>query len=265
MLLEIEREPLRESDTVMRVLDRSAEIETRYGGGFVQSIDGLEGGNENGRPYDWLFFVNGIESDRGGADYSLGDGDRVWWDYRDWGAALRVPAVVGQFPEPFIKGFGGGPRPTVAVVCAGGGSACELVEERLKRAGAELGPDADSVARVIVGPWEEVSRDRDAAPFARGPGLSGVYLKIEQAADGSSGGRFEIVALNPRGEEVSRHAAGYGFIAATRRGERQPVWVVAGLDEQGLVAAARSFNEDDLAGRFALLAGPDGPRSLPVP
>ncbi len=32
-----------ESDTVMRVLERSAEVSTRYGGGFVQSIDGVEG------------------------------------------------------------------------------------------------------------------------------------------------------------------------------------------------------------------------------
>ena len=32
-----------ESDTVMRVLERSARVSTRYGGGFVQSIDGVEG------------------------------------------------------------------------------------------------------------------------------------------------------------------------------------------------------------------------------
>ena len=30
-----------ESDTVMRALERSADISTRYGGGFVQSIEGL--------------------------------------------------------------------------------------------------------------------------------------------------------------------------------------------------------------------------------
>ena len=41
---------LTESDTVMRVLDRSAEITTRYGGGFVQSIDGVEGSHGGGRP-----------------------------------------------------------------------------------------------------------------------------------------------------------------------------------------------------------------------
>ena len=34
---------IRESDTVLRLLDRNAEITTRYGGGFIQSIDGLAG------------------------------------------------------------------------------------------------------------------------------------------------------------------------------------------------------------------------------
>ena len=33
-----------ESETVIRFLDRETDVETRYGGGFVQSIDGVEGG-----------------------------------------------------------------------------------------------------------------------------------------------------------------------------------------------------------------------------
>ena len=65
---------------------------------------------------DWFFYVNGIESPIGAAEYELGDGDRVWWDYRDWTAAMRVPAVVGSWPEPFVHGFDG-ERWTAAVVC----------------------------------------------------------------------------------------------------------------------------------------------------
>ena len=88
----------------MRVLDRNAEIETRYGGGFVQSIDGLAAVEEAGAgPSDWFFYVNGVESEIGAADYPLHGGERIWWDYRDWGAAMRVPAVVGSWPEPFRR------------------------------------------------------------------------------------------------------------------------------------------------------------------
>ena len=51
-----------ESDTVMRFLEKEVEIETRYGGGYVKSIDGLEESNRGGHPYDWFFWVNGVIS-----------------------------------------------------------------------------------------------------------------------------------------------------------------------------------------------------------
>ena len=92
-----------ESETVIRFLDREAEITTRYGGGFVQSIDGTAGGVEGGRSNDWFFFVNGIESPRGSAEVAVRGGDRIWWDYRDWTAAISTPAVVGSWPEPFLQ------------------------------------------------------------------------------------------------------------------------------------------------------------------
>ena len=98
---------INESDTVFRVLDRNADVSTRYGGGFVQSVNGLAGSQSGGRSSDWFFYVNGIESPIGSAQYDLSGGDRVWWDYRDWTAAMRVPAVVGSWPEPFVHGFQG--------------------------------------------------------------------------------------------------------------------------------------------------------------
>ena len=106
-VLERATESINESDTVLRVLDRNADIETRYGGGFVQSIDGLAGGQSGGRRTDWFFYVNGIESPIGSAEYDLSDGDRIWWDHHDWTSAMRVPAVVGSWPEPFLHGFEG--------------------------------------------------------------------------------------------------------------------------------------------------------------
>ena len=99
-----------ESETVIRLLDREADITTRYGGGFVQSIDGLAGAERGGRRYDWFFYVNGIESPVGAADVHVHGGDRIWWDYRDWTDAMRVPAVVGSWPEPFAQASAEGDR-----------------------------------------------------------------------------------------------------------------------------------------------------------
>jgi Domain of unknown function (DUF4430) len=106
---------LREDQTVMRLLRSEFDVETRYGGRFVQAIDGLEGAGPAGTS-DWFFFVNGIESGEGAAEYELSPGDRVQWDHRRWAAAMSVPAIVGAYPEPFLHGIEGERRP-VRVEC----------------------------------------------------------------------------------------------------------------------------------------------------
>ena len=49
-----EADPIPGGETVMRMLQRDFDVETRYGGGFVQQINGIAGGRENGRPVDWF-------------------------------------------------------------------------------------------------------------------------------------------------------------------------------------------------------------------
>ena len=68
--------------SAMEALRRKADVETRYGGRFVQSIDGLEGSSSSQQ--DWFYFVNGYEADLSAADYELHDGDVLWWDRRSW-------------------------------------------------------------------------------------------------------------------------------------------------------------------------------------
>src|SRR5262245_58543369 len=92
--------------TAMQALRTEADVETSYGGRFVQSIEGISG--DLGAHRDWFYFVNGVEADRGAAEYRLRPGDVLWWDYRPWsGDDMRVPVVVGAFPEPFLTGYGG--------------------------------------------------------------------------------------------------------------------------------------------------------------
>ncbi len=91
--------------TAMQALRREAEVDTGYGGRFVESIEGVEGDLSAGR--DWFYFVNGIEADRGAAEYRLHPGDVEWWDFRSWAGRPEEPVVVGAFPEPFVHGYGG--------------------------------------------------------------------------------------------------------------------------------------------------------------
>ncbi len=90
--------------SAIAALDREADVETRYGGRFVQSVNGLAGSLTEHA--DWFYFLNGIEPDQGGAEVKLRPGDVLWWDYRDWSQEAQRPVVVGAFPEPFLHGWG---------------------------------------------------------------------------------------------------------------------------------------------------------------
>ena len=92
--------------TALQALDRAADVETRYGGRFVQAIDGVGGVRDAGE--DWFYFVNGVLADRSAAEYRLRDGDVRWWDFRRWAGSEEATAVVGAFPEPFLRGYAGG-------------------------------------------------------------------------------------------------------------------------------------------------------------
>jgi len=85
--------------TAMQALDRVADVETRYGGRFVQAIGGAQGSLSARR--DWFYFVNGIEGDRSAAEVRLRAGDVEWWDLRSWAnGRMSQPVVVGSWPKP---------------------------------------------------------------------------------------------------------------------------------------------------------------------
>jgi hypothetical protein len=247
-----------ESDTVMRALERNAEIGTRYGGGFVQSIDGLEAHESVDRSLDWFFYVDGVEATVGAADYSLSGGESVWWDYRDWSAAMRVPAVVGSWPQPFLGGYDGRVRP-VAVECLGGGAACATVRGRLEDAGVAVASGLpDGAIRVLVGPWARVRQDPAAAQVESGPQASGVFADF-RSADGG----YALEGLGEDGRPALAFGVDTGLVAATRRYEAPPVWVVTGSSPSGVGAAARLLDAADLRDRYAVAV--EGGEETPLP
>jgi hypothetical protein len=248
-----------ESDTVMRVLERKANISTRYGGGFVQSINGVEADESVERSLDWFFYVNGVESTVGAADYSLHGGEAVWWDYRDWEATMQVPAVVGSFPEPFLDGYESESHPVV-VECRGGGSACGVVEERLTEAGVEVASGSPSGAiRVLVGPWAQVREDPAAAQIEDGPQASGVFAKFRL-----EDGEYHLDGLEENGKVRFYFGAASGLVAATRRHEEPPVWVVTGRTSLGVSTAASHLDAAELRGYYAVAFEGEKDTELPI-
>jgi hypothetical protein len=257
-----------ESDNVIRVLDRETELTTRYGGGFVQSINGLAGGVEDGRSLDWFFYVNGVESPVGAADVPVHDGDRVWWDHHDWTDAMRVPAVVGSWPEPFADGSSEGAPPPARVECATERPTCDAARERLAEEGVEadvvpLAADAGDPdePRMLVGPWSELRREAAAQLLQRGPALSGVFARFARAPQGDG---WRVEALDERGRAVDVLDSPAGLVAALRPGEGQPTWLVVGTDDAGAEAAVEMLAADRLEDRYAVAGDGGDPIALPV-
>lgn len=252
------------ADTVMRVLQRNATVRTRYGGQFVQAIDGVAGGRRGGRPVDWFVYVNGILADEGAGAIDVHGGDRIWWDHHDWGLTPDVRAVVGSYPEPFVHGTGGRRLP-VRVECADPGSPpCEAVAGKLLALKVPIGRSnisrsaADESLRILVGPWRELrGRDAESVAIDRGPRASGVFARFD-----ASGGKLDV--LDARGRTARTLGAGAGLVAATRANERQPVWFVTGTDDAGVASAARALDEGALSDRFALAISDDLPLAVPA-
>jgi hypothetical protein len=249
-----------ESDTVMRFLQATHEVKTRYGGGFVQSVDGMAG--NRARRLDWFFYVNGIESDVGAADFGLSEGDRIQWDLHSWRSTMRIPGIVGAFPEPFRHGYRGKRLP-VRIECAEpDGAACKEATKRLTDAGivasnAELGVSGDqSVARVVVGTWDAIRRLQAASPLGRDPSESGVFARFT--------GSGALQLLDASGRVARTAPPGTGLVAARVPQEQSVVWFVTGIDDAGVARAAAALDEDTLHYAFAVAATPTGPVKLPV-
>jgi hypothetical protein len=251
------------SETVIRFLDREAEITTRYGGRFVQSIDGLAGTESGGRRHDWFFYVNGIESAVGSADVHVRGGDRIWWDYRDWTDAMRVPAVVGSWPEPFAQASAEGDHRPVRVECLAGGSACETAASRLADAGVEAsieraeggGPRGTAALRLLVGRWSEVRDDREVDELRGGPATTGVFATFKGPADGA----YHLIALDPTATPVRDLGPNAGLVAALQSGEEVTTWIVTGSGRSAVRRAASSLDAGALRDRYAVAAPVQAP------
>jgi hypothetical protein len=250
-------------ETVMSLLERNAAVTTRYGGGFVESIDGHSGGSEGGEPADWFYYVNGVQAPKGAAETNVHPGDRVWWDLHDWSQTDEIPAVVGSYPEPFLYGIEGLRQP-VRVECAQPeGAPCLTIRARLRASGVRFalaapGPAGEpDTLRLLVGTWPQLRGDVGSQALERGPRASGVYARV------ASSGRT-IALLDAQGATVRTLTGSAGLIAATRTGEGDPEWVVTGTDSAGVALAADALDEAALHDRFAVALTATG-AVLPLP
>jgi hypothetical protein len=262
--------PLEGHETMMRLVDEYNDVRTSYKGKVVESIDGRRMDSEKGTS-TWASFVNGVETDPYPNEYKLFAGDLVQWDLRDWYITLDVRATVGAFPEFFTRGFEGRRIP-MRVLCEDRGSAaCTHVKRVLRRAGVPLdeasGRPTEPIqtstgklrlaGRVLVGKWEHW-RDRVwPKRIDRGPRFSGVFARFSPDGD-------ELRLLDWNAHFARAERGDVGLVAAMRPTEADFMWLVTGLNDKGVLNAARALDRDRLRDAYTLAVLPDGDEKLPL-
>ena len=221
---------MREGSTAMRLVQKGNDVETRYGGRFVQSIDGLEGRGAGGS-VDWFFFVNGLEADVGAAEYELSPGDVVQWDHRNWRGTPEVQAIVGRLPRAVPE------RDARASAAPYGWSArmpdgaCDTVKRVLRDAGrARHGLHAGRQRHAERDPGGGGSLGEGARPAERLKPLEGPSRRSGVFARFDEDGRLEL--LDQRGRTCARRGTSAGLIAALVPRADELVWVVTGGSER---------------------------------
>ncbi len=225
--------------SVLNALRATSTVETAYGGGFVNAIDGLKSDRAGRR--DWFYFVNGVSPGRGADQQRLGAGDTVWWDYHPWGGLTDGGPVVGSWPEPFVHGYP--TRPDTVTADA-------PLDAALRTAGATVGTQP-SRWRVRVGADPTLRADDPAWRRAMAdPAAAGLTVRIDGA---------RIRTLRADGTTLSDVPGGRAIAAAVLTGATAEdggvLLAVAGLDADAARRAAQRIARDPavLRGRFAVV------------
>jgi len=223
----------------MAALKQVAQVETAYGGGFVKAINGVS--SQRGRD-DWFISVNGIWANVGALDYVLHDGDIEHWDFHYWGFRMSIPASIGDFPEPFLHGYGGEVYPTVIVYENGLEKSARDLEISLKGLGVTdvSTQNVDNLARsdkqhsnlILVCTTDcalvvELNQVWDRMGF---------FVHFENGV---------MVVYNSKGEATAEFKAGSGVIQATQSPWnpdgvgvcKNVVLMVSGTDAAGVKSA----------------------------
>lgn len=253
-----------EGDTVMDLMMEHFEVETAYGRGFVNAIDGLasgytDGGGAGGRAKtDWFYYVDGIMAEVGADQIAAADAGHIAWDYHDWGGEMYVKTRIDAWPERFrdrtvqviaAPAFEQTAEALKASVAAGGGTAVLGGPEGFK-------PEDLETDALLVGTWEDLA----GIPFVRE-----AFENRQKAGVFMAFGEDGLTLYDDRGGETGRFPEGAVLTAVQKAyGADALVLVISGTGPEMVEKAAGLVKRGELPkGAFSLALTKEGIHRAP--
>ena len=254
--------------SVKDALLQVADIETKYGGGFVQSINGVQ--SQFPVKKDWFLYINGLSSNIGAEDYKLSDGDDILFDFHDWRFRMFIPALIGNVPEPFLHGYQGELHPTAIVYDDGFEKIARDLESSLFKLGVA---DISTKSTDSLTETEKQHSNLILVCTTSGSLISELNQVWEKLGYFIHFDDELITVYNSNGEVEAEYGAGYGMIQATQNPWNPSgigvcenvVWIVSGIDEDGVNSAAEALIDHRDQLRYAYAVVIDHGEILKVP
>jgi len=260
---------LTDSESALDVLQRSTELETAYGGGFITGINGVTSEYPSQKK-DWFFYINGILSNRGGGSYILNPGDIQHWDLRSWTGTGQVSAIIGDFPEPFLHGYAGNISPTIIVYDDYFKTAAQALQTEM----LELG-----ISNVSLTEYQYLSQeDKQNSNLiivgtADSPLVSELYASYKRFGLTAYLDQNILTVLDTDGNIVQKYEENAGIIQATQnpwnpRGIgacQNVVWIISGIANDDVLSVLNLLAGDNITldNAFGMIIINDDPIKIP--
>jgi hypothetical protein len=255
--------------SVMEVMEENFNVETAYGGGFINGIDGLKSGFtgvKDKTKMDWFYYVNGILAQVGADDYYLNANDSVIWDYHDWSNNIYVSSIIGAYPLNFTNGHEGNVLNTEILHTKDYKKESEELSTFLKNKGLENiavknleNEGLDDVKRntIVIGTWNDINKIDYLKDIYENGDKTGLFFKIDK----------NIKALNNKGHMVNEYEKGSIITSITKEyGLPATIWLVTGNDEESIKRAVKVLyeNPEKIKGKFSLIVTEDEMINIPI-
>jgi hypothetical protein len=250
--------PFEEDTSIMDIMQENFDIETAYGGGFVNAINGIKSGftgAKEKRKRDWFYYVNGILSQVGAGDFYLKPDDVVIWDYHDWSNNMYMSSIIGAYPKNFICDDEDAVEKTEIRYDKTYENESKKLAVFLKDRGltnlqlANLdGKDIanEKVNTIMIGTWDEMVKIDYIKELYENRKKVGLFFNMDN----------DIKALTFMGE-VTKEYDKAAVIASIVKGygSTGTLWLVTGNDENCIKRAVKLLYEkpEELRGKFAAI------------